>query len=181
MTKMPRQRSTGNAGVYEVMGEFSRIGWGPASNSDSDSGTDIWVQPTDETLNLLRCQLGVQVKSGSSYFKRLGEKNGEVGWRYDESSSDRFDDWAYHQVRHLIVLRDLDARVSYWEHVAPAAVVSTGQGRKIFVPAHQIIDEEHAAELRRIALSPPRFCRSRELFWVRGRTRSCPRASCDTR
>ena len=155
MTKMPRQRSTGNAGVYEVMGEFSRIGWGPASNSDSDSGTDIWVQPTDETLNLLRCQLGVQVKSGSSYFKRLGEKNGEAGWWYDESSSDRFDDWAYHQVRHLIVLRDLDARVSYWEHVTPAAVVSTGQGRKIFVPAHQIIDEEHAAELRRIALSPP--------------------------
>ena len=155
MTKLPRQRSTGNAGVYEVKGEFSRIGWGPASNSDSDSGTDIWVQPTDESLDLLGCQLGVQVKSGSSYFEQPGVVGGESGWWYYESTPDHFEDWAHHRDRHLIVLRDLDARVSYWEHVTPSALVSTGQGRKIFVPAHQTIDEEHAAELRRIALSLP--------------------------
>lgn len=155
MTKLPRPRSTGNAGVYEVMAEFSRIGWGPVSNSDSDSGTDIWVQPTDEDLRLLGCLLGLQVKSGPSQFALPDVVGGENGWWYYESTPDRFEDWAYHRTRHLIVLRDLEACVSYWQHVTPAAVVRTGQGRKIFVPAHQTIDEEHTAELRRVALSPP--------------------------
>ena len=155
MTKLPRPRSTGNAGVHEVMAEFERIGWGPVSTADSDSGTDIWVQPTDESLDLLRCLLGVQVKSGPSYFDRSDAVDGEPGWWYYESTPDHFEDWAHHRDRHLIVLRDLDERVSYWEHVMQSAVVSTGQGRKIFVPAHQTIDEDHAAELRRIALSLP--------------------------
>ena len=155
MTQLPRPRSTGNAGVHEVMAEFDRIGWGPVSNAESDSGTDVWVQPADEELRLLPSLLGLQVKSGPSYFEDPGVVEGMDGWWYYESTPDHFNDWAYHLVRHLIVLRDLEARVSYWEHVTPSTVVSTGQGRKIFVPAHRTVDEEHAAELRRIAQSPP--------------------------
>ena len=92
---------------------------------------------------------------GFELFRAARVVDGESGWWYYESTPDHFEDWAHHRDRHLIVLRDLDARVSYWEHVTPSAVVSTGQGRKIFVPAHLTIDEEHAAELRRIALSLP--------------------------
>lgn len=137
------------------MADFARIGWGPVPNFGSDSGTDIWVQLTDESFDLLRCLLGVQVKSDSSIFAKPRVVNGESGWWYYESTPDHFEDWANHKDQHLIVLRDLEARVSYWAHVTPSAVVSTGQGRRIFVPAHQTIDEEHAAQLRRIAQSLP--------------------------
>ena len=158
MARLPRSRSIGNAGQHEVMATFLRIGWGPLPNNESDSGTDFWVQAADEHGNLLRRLVGVQVKSGyvdsaSGCFDWLGEEAGEDGWWYYESDSDHFDDWLNYNTPHLIVLHDLETPVSYWVHVKPTAVRSTGQGRKIFVPEHQTIDAEHSAALRDVALS----------------------------
>ena len=153
MARLSRPKSIGNAGQYYVMGALSEIGWGPASNAESDAGTDMWVQATDEHRYLLRRNVGVQVKTGPSYFKRRDEVNGEAGWWYRESESDHFDDWLNHTTPHLIVLHDLEKHVSYWAHVTWEAVRSTGEGREIFVPEHQTIDAEHEEALRDVALS----------------------------
>lgn len=153
MTRMPRSRTDGNAGMHDVMAAFDRIGWGATSNAESDVGTDLLVQAVDERGDVLRCIVGVQVKAGPSYFARPAEDDGKAGWWYYERESGHFDDWANYNVPHLVVLHDLETRVSYWAHVKPSAVKSTGQGRKIFVPERQTIDGEHATALREVALS----------------------------
>ena len=153
MARLPRSQTAGNAGLYYVMGAFADIGWGPASNAENDAGTDMWVQVADEHGHLLGCNLGVQVKTGPTYFERPGEENGDAGWWYYESDSDHFDDWLNHTDAHLIVLHNSKTHVSYWAHVKPSAVRATGQGRKILVPANQMIDDEHEAILREVALS----------------------------
>ena len=153
MVRLTRSGRIGNAGLYYVMGAFAEIGWGAVSNAEADAGTDLWVQATDEHSYLLRRNVGVQVKTGPSYFEHPGEENGEAGWWYRESGSDHFDDWLHHNDPHLIVLHDLEAHVSYWTHVKPSAVRLTGQGRKIFVPKSQTIDGQQSAALREVALS----------------------------
>ena len=145
--------SDGNTGQYAVMGAFSKIGWGPASNAESDVGTDLWVEATAKNRELLRCVLGVQVKTGPSYFEKSGKKDGQDGWWYYEPTSKHFDHWTNYNAPHLIVLHNLDSHVSYWAHVTRTAVESTGKGCKIFVPASQTIDDENAGALRDVALS----------------------------
>lgn len=153
MTRSSRPRNTGNAGMHYVMAAFNDIGWGPASNAENDEGTDLFVQASDESGDLLRCVVGVQVKAGPSYFKQPGDEDGEPGWWYYESEPDHFDDWVNYNVPHLVVLHDLETHTSYWVHVTSSAVRWTGQGRKILVPASQTIDDENAVALREVALS----------------------------
>ena len=153
MTRLSRSHTVGNTGLFAVMEAFSRIGWGVTPNAESDAGTDVWATATDENRDLLRRVVGIQVKTGPTYFRESTEEEGEDGWWYYESESDHFDDWLNYNVPHLVVLHDPETRVSYWTHVKPSAVRSTGQGRKIFVPASQTIDDEHKAALRDVALS----------------------------
>ena len=148
-----------------MMAALLRIDWGPLPNVENDVGTDMWVQAADEHGELLARLVGVQVKTGcittgSSCFRWTGEENGEAGWWYYESDSDHFDDWLNYNTPHLIVLHDLKTRASHWAHVKFSAVRATGQGRKIFVPASQTIDDDHKVALRDVALShgpPPSF------------------------
>jgi Domain of unknown function (DUF4365) len=74
-----------------------------------------------------------------------------VGWWYYEPDARHFDDWVRHGLPHLLLLHDLEARVSYWVHVTGGAVVSTGKGYKILVPRAQTVDAEHRDELLAVA------------------------------
>lgn len=124
MARLSRPGTIGNAGQYYVMGAFAEIGWGPASNAENDAGTDLWVQATDEHSYLLRRNVGVQVKTGPSYFERRDELNGEAGWWYRESEPDHFDDWLNHTTPHLVVLHNLETHVSYWAHAGPSSAAA---------------------------------------------------------
>jgi hypothetical protein len=55
-------------------------------------------------------------------------------------------------VAHLLVLHDQGTNNSYWVHVTPDQVVSTGKGAKIRVPAGQTIDADHFDQLLAVAL-----------------------------
>ena len=101
------------------------------------------------------CSWACQVKAGPSYFAQpaRAEDRSLLGWWYYEEDADHFDDWVTHGLPHLLVLHDLDRRVSYWVHVTAKAVESTGKGAKILVPAHQTIDPEHLDELLDVAAS----------------------------
>ncbi|WP_420625520.1 DUF4365 domain-containing protein [Candidatus Poriferisodalis sp.] len=153
MTRVSNEQSDGNKALHAVMAKFLDINWGPVSNAENDVGTDLWVQAVDEHRYLLRAVVGVQVKGGPSYFKRLGVQGDRQGWWYYESTADHFDDWAHYNAPHLIALHHFERELSYWAHVTPSAVKSTGQGRKIFVPEDQTIDAAHAGQLRAVAAS----------------------------
>jgi hypothetical protein len=141
-----QQEQTGGIGVSEVAANFQRIGWGPViPNTPHDLGTDLFIQARDGQRFDRGLFVGVQVKAGPSWFDRPdhGEDGSLVGWWYYEPNTGHFDDWVRHGLPHLLVLHDLDTRISYWVQITAKAVQPTGQGAKILVPADQTIDPEH--------------------------------------
>jgi Domain of unknown function (DUF4365) len=153
--KASQQEQTGGAGVNEVSANFARINWGPVPNAQHDLGTDLLVQARDARGFDLGLVVGVQVKAGPSYFNQpvRTEDGSLLGWWYYEPQVDHFDGWVTHGLPHLLVLHDLDTRVSYWAHVTAQVVQSTGQGAKILVPVDQTIDSEHLHALLTVAAS----------------------------
>lgn len=152
MRATPQQQKAG-AGVSEVSSAFERIGWGVAENARHDLGTDLWTMARDDRLFDLGLLVGVQVKAGPSYFNEpVRDAAGETtGWWFRDNDREHIDSWLSYTVPHVVVLHDLATRVSYWQHVTAATVVSTGQGAKILIPKVNTIDEEHQADLVRVA------------------------------
>ncbi|MEU5867254.1 DUF4365 domain-containing protein [Nonomuraea sp. NPDC047529] len=142
---------TGAVGATEVMAAFQRLGWGVAATDvQHDLGTDLIVQARDSRMFDQGDFMGVQVKGGPSAFA----KPADVGWWFYEDDRDHLDAWVAHGLPHLLVLHNLETRTSYWVHVTPEAIVSTGKGAKILVPAKNTVDEDHLNELLAVAASP---------------------------
>lgn len=134
------------------MGNFARIGWGPVPNDRHDLGTDVFVQVRDDRGFSRGLFVGAQVKGGPSYFTDAVMDHDEVsGWFYYEPHVRHFEEWVQHGLPHLLVLHDLDERVSYWVHVTPTSIEVTGRGAKIFVPKSQTIDLDHLDDLMAVA------------------------------
>lgn len=148
-----QSEQTGGIGISDVTSAFQRLGWGPAINYQHDLGTDLFVQARDERLQDLRLIIGVQVKAGPSYFQEpVSSPDGELcGWWFRDGDRRHVDYWLSHSIPHLIVLHDLDSRVSSWVHVTEDAVVSTGVGAKILVRRANTIDADHREALLKVA------------------------------
>ena len=106
--------------------------------------------------------VGAQVKtseaksSTSKYFKepKRDARGRVVGWWYRESlSDDHFDSWLKHSIPHILVLRDMKSRKSYWVQVTNEAIVRTKSGTKILVPKNQQIDATYQIALLDVAIS----------------------------
>ena len=147
------QEQIGGTGVSAVCRDFQAIGWGPVPNQQHDLGTDLLVLARDRRRFDRGLVVGVQVKTGPHYFKRVerGDSGQVLGWWYYESDADHFDDWVTHGLPHLLVLHCLEEGKSYWVHVTAKQVASAGKGCKILVPAHQTIRDEQADDLFDVA------------------------------
>lgn len=150
--RAPKNESTSTAGQDEVRGAFSRIGWGPVDNPYHDLGTDLWIAVRDERRFDLGLMVGGQVKSGASWFAEPSyDKDKQlIGWWFREDQA-HFDYWLGHNIPHLVILHDLDSKVSYWVHVTNEAVLSTGKDSKILIPAANMVDEAHRDALIEVA------------------------------
>lgn len=148
--------STGDVGAFEVAAAFSRIGWAPVPNrQEQDLGTDLLVAVRDAQAFDRGMLVGVQVKTGASWFGEpeiVGDRS-VAGWWYREADTRHFDYWVKHQLPHLLVLYDVDSRIAYWVHVTADRCISTGKGLKILVPASQRVDEHGRTALFDIAVS----------------------------
>lgn len=149
------ESSTGGVGVTEVAGLFERIRWAPLENRDRhDLGTDLLVAARDPRRFDRGALIGVQVKGGPSWFSEpVLEGDGEItGW-WHRNDNKHFDYWIKHQLPHLVVIYDIDARVGYWVHVTSDRCESTGKACKIFVPKTNTVSEGDAPRLLEIALA----------------------------
>jgi hypothetical protein len=144
---------TGTAGHSEVTANFERLGWGPVPNPYHDLGTDLFIQVRDERGFDLGLLVGAQVKSGPSAFDRpKNDAHGELeGWWFRDTDRRHVNAWLRHSVPHLIVLHDLDKRVSYWQHITEETVESTGTGAKVFVPVGRTVDVSNREALLEVA------------------------------
>ncbi|HEX2240380.1 MAG TPA: DUF4365 domain-containing protein, partial [Actinomycetota bacterium] len=148
----------GSAGRSQVDADFEWIGWGVIRNSDHDvgNGIDLFLLARGERLHDSGRMVTAQVKSGPSFFDRPARENGQVtGWWFGESDDGHLKRWLTQPFPHLVVIHDVETRISYWVHVRPDAVVRTGQGWKILVPANQKVDRESLPDLRAIAARAP--------------------------
>ena len=143
----------GKQGETAVALKFLEIGWGTITDKSDDLGTDLLLKARNSRRLDLGLYLGVQIKSGPSYFNRpkKGDHGEPTGWWFAESNTDHFDYWLRQRVPHLLVLHNLDSNISYWVHITGSAVSPTENGCKILVPATQTIDAEHRDDLMAVA------------------------------
>lgn len=113
--RAPETEATGTAGASEVTAEFQRLGWGATENARHDLGTDLFLAVRDERRFDLGLIVGAQVKAGASYFAETKYfDDGELeGWWYRDTDGDHIEAWLAHTLPHLVVLRDMEAPVSY--------------------------------------------------------------------
>ena len=140
-------------GELEAAANFARINWGPTSNRPHDLGTDLWVQVRDAQGDDLGCLVGVQVRTGDSYFDTPGCRDGAAGWWHDKLDARHVEHWLHHRDNHLLVLHNRHTKVSHWAHINRDTAVSTGKGYKVFVPEDQTVDEARLEDLIAAALA----------------------------
>lgn len=164
---------TGSVGQDQVQIKFKQLNWGVAPNPlDQDLGTDLWLMARDPRRFDLGALLGAQIKSGGSWFASPNyADNGQLlGWWFAESDNKHFKYWTEHRVPHILVLHDPRSEVSYWVHLKPEAVKSTGKGSKILVPADAVVDEAHVDQLLQVATGDLEHPRWEGSTWGGGRT-----------
>ena len=153
--RAPKNEATGTSGESEVLAQFERLGWGGVMDSRHDTGTDLYLRPRDARRYELGAVMGAQVKTGPSYFgSPKKDTNGTVvGWWFIEDDREHFDYWLRHALPHVVILRDQNENLSYWVHITPERVISTGKGAKVLVPASQIVGVKHNEALSDVALT----------------------------
>lgn len=148
--RSPENNAKGTSGQSFVKGQFEELGWGVAPNIEHDLGTDLWLMARDARRFDLGALVGAQVKNWALEFDAPATHDGQEGWWFSDSA-EHFDYWLGHRVPHIQVFYDKEAKVSYWVHITSDATVSTGKGRKIFVPKSQTVDAEHFDDLIAVA------------------------------
>ncbi|MGX7829656.1 DUF4365 domain-containing protein [Actinokineospora sp. 24-640] len=146
----------GAIGEQAVSLALTKLGWGVVkSPTEFDVGTDLLIMVNDRGLFSLGVVLGAQVKTGQSFFSRP-ERDGAgevVGWWFTDKDDEHSEYWLTHSLPHLLVLHDERTERSYWVMLTRKTVVPTGKGRKVLVPAVNLLDGEHLDELIEIALA----------------------------
>lgn len=150
--RAPENSAKGSSGQSFVKGQFEELGWGAVLNPEHDLGTDLFIAARDSRRFDLGALVGAQVKNWSLEFDAPELNEGHEGWWFSDTEA-HFEYWLGHRVPHLLVFYNQNAKVSYWVHIEPGVVISTGKQRKIFVPKAQIIDADHFDELVAVATS----------------------------
>lgn len=167
--RTPANNPVGTAAQSAVKAQFELLGWGVAPNPEHDLGTDHWVMARDGERVDIRRLVGVQVKAGATPFKRPVTVEGVItGWWFYERDSRHFEYWSGHSIPHILALHQIEDGTSFWVHVTPDKMHSTGKGCKIFVPASQTIDADNRQALMEVALSSSTLPEFQGSAWDQG-------------
>ena len=126
------------------MGAFEALGFAFRVQHDEDYGVDAHAELIEDERPTGRL-LGIQLKTGPSYFKESEEDS--YVFRVD---SQHIDYWFDHCLPVLICLCDVDTRRVYWQVVNAETATSTGKGFKILIPRSHKLDSNSGANLRNL-------------------------------
>ena len=126
------------------MGAFGALGFAFRVQHDEDYGVDAHAELIEDERPTGRL-LGIQLKTGPSYFKESQEDS--YVFRVD---SQHVEYWIDHCLPVLICLCDVDASQVYWQAVDAETATSTGKGFKILIPMSQKLDSNSEANLRNL-------------------------------
>ncbi|AYJ32744.1 DUF4365 domain-containing protein [Corynebacterium xerosis] len=151
--KAPKSEWVSQVGVSLVKAEFQSLGWAVVEDLGHDLGIDLYVRPRNESGYEYGVIMGVQVKTGQSYFAEVYREEGRgVGWWYRENDMKHFNYWLKNAFQTLVVLVDESARICYWAHVNEDTVEIAGKGAKIGIRDSFQIGEGSREAITSIAL-----------------------------
>lgn len=164
-TPVHSTKTTGSLGELKAQVIFADIGWAPPVKLSEDIGTDLVTFARDDAAPEdkenawdLGAPVFMQVKgSPDEYLKPANKSKGVSGWWFVESGTYHFDHWLSFGLPYLLVLVDTKNQIAYWTEVTGDAIVSTGKGRKIFVPFTQTVDETNIGALTKTAVSRRKY------------------------
>ncbi len=124
------------------MGAFESLGFAFREQSESDYGIDAHAELIEGETATGRL-LGVQVKSGQSYFSE------SVGDSYVfRPDAKHVDYWVNHALPVLLCLADPDKNVVYWQVINNETAESTGTNYRLMIPKDQMVNEHSLPALR---------------------------------
>jgi len=140
---------TDRLGVLKLGDFFARVGWLFREQLFDDYGIDAQVEIADGH-NALGSLIGIQIKSGSSYFSEQTEST--IVFR---SNHKHIKYWLRHSLPVIIVLYNDAADTLYWEIISEETIKSTGKAWRIDVPKENILSEESLGKLQALTQPPP--------------------------
>jgi len=149
MKAVPKKQALGDLGEVMANTAFQQIGWAPLVKIQQDIGDDYMtfarVHPLVDDPDFpwdLSAPVFVQVKSSATeYLVSKDSHNGREGWWHKEADTDHLDHWLRFDSPYVLVLQDTAGPTTYWAGITAESVVTTGKGRKIFIPADQRVED----------------------------------------
>ncbi|WP_280886960.1 DUF4365 domain-containing protein [Streptomyces sp. LBL] len=138
----------------------SELGWIFREQTTVDVGIDAHLEVLDSATSKATGQLlGVQIKSGLSYFGSATDG----GWWFTCNAA-HASYWLGHSLPVLVMLYNPVTRRVYWQHVTRWTAVVTGKGWKVFVPEDQELSAQSVQDLRPLARSTSEISALKSLF-----------------
>lgn len=142
---MPVDRTIETRGVIEFSRQIERYGFLFREQNKHDEGIDAQIETTESGQGTGRL-LGVQIKTGPSYFKERNE-TGFV-FRFEERHKHL---WTNHSLPVILCLVDLENERIFWQHICNNTVLKTGKHYKTIVPTDNLLDKNSSLEIVRLA------------------------------
>lgn len=134
-------------GVKVVGASFAMLGWFMREQPVPDQGIDAQVEAPTREGRPSGDLIGLQIKSGSSYFKHRTRGG---WWFYLDNDNLRY--WLSYGLNVVVILYDAATNAAYWQSVEEQHLEKTANGNfKLFVPEEQVIAAAALPELKRIA------------------------------
>ena len=134
MTKTPHTERIGVNAVEKIF--LKEFGWYFREQTTSDFGIDAQVEIADDDGNPSGKLIALQIKSGSSYFKKRGEDYVFYGERR------HLDYWLKHCLPVFIILHNPSTDITLWQKVERWKVKITKRRWSITVPSANLLSRE---------------------------------------
>lgn len=133
---MPRRPTalTERLGVDAASTAFHGMGWYFREQAVSDFGIDAEVEIAGEDQRPTGQLLALQIKSGASYFRRVGDDYVYRG------SHEHLEYWLRHCLPVFIILHNPDTGLTLWQRIEQHLVTVTDTGWSIRIPAANVLD-----------------------------------------
>ena len=145
-------------GVYSVAKIFTEnLGWIFREQPINDFGIDGFVEITRVSLNLKDLiptgkLIGVQVKSGKSFFKEV--KDDHFVFR---GSKKHLQYWLNHSIPFVLIIYDKETHSAYWEEVNESTVLLANNSFKVNISKINLLNSENKEHLTSIGFFKHRY------------------------
>jgi uncharacterized protein DUF4365 len=158
---VPVTHHTDRTGINAIAEKIHRdLGW-IFREQHQDFGVDAQVEIV-ENLAATGKLLGLQIKSGTSYFEE--RDHNFITYRGDPA---HLEYWLNHKLPILVVLYDPTTDVAYWESITEQNTTKTAKGWKLLIPVSQRIESKARRALEAVAEGPSYFQRLIELQFAK--------------